>query len=104
MFEIRSYIDRRGRRPFNEWLERLDPPVRQRITRILDRMTEGNLGDLRSVGEGVVERRIHFGPGYRIYLAWDGPRLIILLGGGDKSDQRDDIARAIEDWRDYQNR
>ena len=49
-------------------------------------MTEGNPGDSHSVGEGVVERRIHFGPGYRIYFAWDGPALIILLGGGDKSD------------------
>ena len=77
--------------------------MRQRITRILDRMTEGNLGDSHGVGEGVVERRIHFGPGYRIYFAWDGPTLIILLGGGDKSDQRDDIARAKENWRDHQN-
>ncbi|MDE2786608.1 MAG: hypothetical protein OXL37_08095 [Chloroflexota bacterium] len=67
-------------------------------------MTEGNLGDSHSVGEGVVERRIHFGPGYRIYFAWDGPTLIVLLGGGDKSDQNDDIARAKESWRDYQNR
>lgn len=104
MVEIRSYIDRRERRPFNQWLERLDPPVRQRITRILDRMTEGNPGDSHSVGEGVVERRIHFGPGYRIYFAWDGPTLIILLGGGDKSDQNDDIASAKENWRDYQHR
>lgn len=67
-------------------------------------MTEGNLGDSHSVGEGVIERRIHFGPGYRIYFAWDGPTLIILLGGGDKSDQRDDIAIAKENWRDHQNR
>ena len=67
-------------------------------------MAEGNLGDSHSVGEGVIERRAHFGPGYRVYFAWDGPTLIILLGGGDKSGQRNDIARAKEHWQEYQNR
>ena len=67
-------------------------------------MADGNLGDVRGVGEGVMERRVDFGPGYRIYFAWDGPTLVILLGGGDKSSQRDDIDRAKERWRDYRNR
>ncbi len=67
-------------------------------------MAEGNLGDSHSVGEGVIERRAHFGPGYRVYFAWDGPTLIILLGGGDKSGQGNDIARAKEHWQEYQNR
>ena len=67
-------------------------------------MEDGNLGDVRGVGEGVMERRVDFGPGYRIYFAWDGPTLVILLGGGDKSSQRDDIDRAKERWRDYRNR
>jgi putative addiction module killer protein len=67
-------------------------------------MRAGNLGDVRSVGNGVLERRVWLGPGYRIYFTWDGPKLIILLGGGDKSDQRDDITRAQERWLDYQNR
>lgn len=66
-------------------------------------MGEGNLGDFRGVGEGVMERRVDFGPGYRIYFAWDGPMLIILLGGGDKSNQRNDIDRAKERWRNYLN-
>ena len=64
-------------------------------------MSDGNLGDTRGVGEGVIERRVHFGPGYRIYFAWDGPTLVILLGGGDKSDQRNDIAASKVRWRDY---
>lgn len=63
-------------------------------------MEEGNFGDVRSVGEGVIERRANFGPGYRIYFAWDGSDLVILIGGGDKSDQRNDIIRARERWRD----
>lgn len=70
---------------------------------IINRMELGNLGDTRSVGEGVIERRAHFGPDYRIYFAWANRSLIILLGGGDKSDQREDIGRAIERWQDYQN-
>ena len=104
MPELRGYLDHRGRNPFNRWLEQLDSPARVRIVAILDRMRAGNLGDVRSVGNGVLERRVWLGPGYRIYFAWDGPKLIILLGGGDKSDQRDDITRAQERWLEYQNR
>ena len=104
MPEVRAYMDHRGRQPFYLWLEELSWPVQRRILRIVARMEEGNLGDVRSVGEGVVERRADFGPGYRIYFAWDGPTLIILLGGGDKSSQRNDIARAKGRWREHQNR
>lgn len=57
-------------------------------------MAEGNFGDTQGVGDGVIERRVHFGPGYRVYFAWEGPTLTILLGGGDKNAQPDDIARA----------
>lgn len=66
-------------------------------------MEEGNLGDVRGVGEGVMERRVDFGPGYRVYFGWDGPKLIILLGGGDKSTQRNDIDRARERWHEYRS-
>lgn len=62
------------------------------------------MGDIRAVGEGVIERCADFGPGYRIYFAWDGAKLIILLGGGDKGTQRNDIYRAMERWRDYKIR
>jgi putative addiction module killer protein len=104
MPELRGYLDHRGRNPFNRWLEGLSLPVQRRILRVVARMEEGNFGDFRSVGEGVMERRVNFGPGYRIYYAWDGPMLVILLGGGDKSDQRNDIDRSKSRWRDYQNR
>ena len=85
-------------------MDGLSPTVRRRIQQILGRVAEGNLGDVRAVGEGVIERRADFGPGYRIYFAWDGSDLIIVLGGGDKSAQRDDILRARERWRDYRMR
>ena len=104
MPEIRAYLDYRGRSPFSRWMDDLSPTVRHRIQRILGRMAEGNLGDVHGVGDGVIERRADFGPGYRIYFAWDGQHLIILLGGGDKSRQRHDIDRAKERWRDYQRR
>lgn len=78
--------------------------MQRRVLRVVARMEQGNLGDIRSVGEGVIERRADFGPGYRIYFAWDGPLVIMLLGGGDKNSQRSDIAVAKERWREYQNR
>jgi putative addiction module killer protein len=62
----------------------------------LDRARLGNLGDNRSVGEGVHEFRIAYGPGYRVYFGLEGNRLILLLLGGDKSTQQKDIARAKE--------
>lgn len=67
-------------------------------------METGNLGDTASVGEGVVERRIDWGPGYRIYFGRDGDALIILLAGGDKKSQKDDIKRAKDCWSDYRAR
>ena len=104
MPDIRAYLDTRGHNPFSRWLDGLPSPTRHRIQQILGRMNEGNLGDTRGVGDGVIERRADFGPGYRIYFAWDGTELIILLGGGDKSAQRGDILRAKERWRDYRTR
>jgi len=104
-YEIDYYIASTGRKPFKEWLEGLrDTSGRAKIRVRLDRVRLGNLGDNRSVGEGVLELRIDYGPGYRVYFANDGNRLILLLLGGDKSSQEKDIAKAKEYWRDYQRR
>lgn len=66
----------------------------------LDRVANGNLGLAQSVGEGVHELKINFGPGYRVYFGQDGDE-VILLGGGTKKTQPKDIVAAKDNWRDY---
>jgi putative addiction module killer protein len=80
---------------FAEWLKGLrDVRATAKITSRIDRMEEGNLGDVASVGEGVSEARIHYGPGYRLYFVERGSEIVVLLCGGDKSSQRRDISHA----------
>jgi putative addiction module killer protein len=67
-------------------------------------MEQGNYSNVKSVGSGVHECRIDFGPGYRVYFGKDGEHLILLLGGGTKKRQQNDINNAIAAWRDYKNR
>jgi putative addiction module killer protein len=82
---------------FSEWLNSLkDPITRLRLARRLDRAQFGNLGDVKPVGEGVFEMREHFGPGWRMYYVQRGDVLIVMLGGGDKSTQTADIAKAVK--------
>jgi putative addiction module killer protein len=91
---IREYLSADGRSYFREWLDSLAVPVKARIqTRIL-RFEMGNLGDHKSVGGGVWEARVMFGPGYRFYFGKDGHFIILLLLGGDKSSQSKDIRKA----------
>ena len=104
-YEIEYFIAETGRKPFREWLEGLkDVAGRGKIRVRLDRARLGNLGDNHSIGEGVRELRIDYGPGYRVYFALDGNRLILLLLGGDKSSQERDIDMAKEYWREHQRR
>lgn len=80
---------------FRTWLDSLkDRRARVRIDDRLDRLANGNVGDTKSIGDGLQELRLHFGPGYRIYYIWKDGVLIILLTGGDKSSQARDIAKA----------
>lgn len=82
---------------FDKWFEDLrDRQARARIQTRIDRIELGNFGDFKPVGEGVMEMRIHYGPGYRLYLTKKSNVLIFLLAGGDKSSQQQDIAKAIE--------
>lgn len=100
--ELREYITDDGKSPFAVWLARLDDrQTRGRILARLGRVRLGNLGDAKSVGGGVFELRMPFGPGYRIYFGRDGDRLIILLCAGDKASRSKDIARAKRLWADY---
>ena len=89
---------------FDKWLRKLKDRVgRLRIVERLDRLASGNPGDVKQVGHGVWELRLMFGPGYRIYYLHDGPRVILLLCGGDKATQQRDIERAHQLADDYRN-
>ncbi len=86
-----------SRVPFAEWLNSLrDRRARVRTNSRLRRVGFGNLGDCRSVGEGVFELRIDYGPGYRVYFGQVGTTILLLLCGGDKSTQAEDIRKAKE--------
>lgn len=77
---------------FNAWLNGLkDNKTRLRLARRLERASHGNLGDVAPVGRGVYEMREFFGPGWRMYYLVSGDTIIVMLGGGDKSTQRQDI-------------
>ena len=103
--EVLAYQTREGKVPFDEWLDDLaDQNVVARILARLARVRQGNLGDCKSVGEGVSELRLDYGPGYRVYFAQKGRTLVILLCGGDKRTQDRDIQRARQYWRDYNER
>ena len=94
------YEDPVGRKPFIEWLEGLrDRKGRERIMTRIARLTQGNYSDCESVSEGVSELRMFFGPGYRIYIGEAGNQIVVLLCGGDKSSQTQDIKTAITDLR-----
>lgn len=102
--EIREYLDDRGRSPFGRWFERLNAQAAAKVTTAVSRMEAGNLTSVKSVGGGVSECRIDFGPGYRVYLGRDGDTLIVLLGGGTKNRQQTDIKHAHRLWHEYKHR
>ena len=104
MIEIREYLDHRGRSPFARWFNRLDGPAAARVTMVLERIRAGYVHSVKGVGGGVLEYRIHTGPGYRIYFGRDGEALIILLGGGTKRRQSADIEAAQNLWESYLRR
>ena len=105
MIEVREYRTRDGRRPLSEWIEALsDRSARARVLARIDRLGIGLRGDWKPVGQGVFELRIDYGPGYRIYCAAHGDELVILLCGGDKRKQSQDIETAHEYWQDYKER
>jgi len=103
--EIQNYITADDRSPYEEWIDSLrDSKAISQIDKRLRRVKLGNLGDYCSVGEGVFELRIDYGPGYRIYFGQIGLTIVLLLCGGDKSTQKQDISKAKEFWRDYERR
>lgn len=101
MNEVVEYVLSNGHCPFAEWFDCLDHQAAAKVAAAVERMRAGNFGDHKSVGGGVMERRINYGPGYRIYFGRDGARLVILVGGGTKSRQSSDIQCAQMTWAEY---
>ena len=93
-----------GKCPIRDWLDELDTATAARIEARLKRVSFGNFGDVKAVGQGVSELRIKFGSGYRVYFAQHGDQIVILLCGGDKASQEKDIEKAKSYWIDFKRR
>jgi len=104
MVEVVVYVTEEGKAPFNDWFDKLDVAAALKVRSAIARIETGNLGDVKPVGRGVSERRIPFGPGYRVYFARHGSELLILLNGGTKKRQPRDIEQAKAFWYDYKSR
>jgi putative addiction module killer protein len=104
MIELRGYVDEQGTKPFAQWLDSLEATAAAKVTIALARLGQGNFSQVKGVGAGVFEYKIDFGPGYRIYFGKDGERLVILIGGGTKKRQQNDIAAAQGCWAAYKRR
>ena len=104
MIELVLYVTEEGKVLFEDWFNKLDPAAALKVRTALARIETGNLGDVKPVGQGVSERRITFGPGYRVYFGQDGDKLVILLCGGTKKRQSRDIEQAKAFWDDYKSR
>ena len=102
--QIRYYLTKDGRSPFQEWFESIDSAARAKVTTAITRLQQGNTSNVEPVGKGVLEYRINFGPGYRVYFGRDGATLVILLTGGTKHRQQRDIETATALWTDYKRR
>ena len=104
MIELVVYVTEEGKAPFDDWFDKLDTAAALKVRTALARVETGNLGDVKPIGQGVSERRISFGPGYRVYFGKDGDKIVILLCGGTKKRQSKDIEQAKVFWDDYKNR
>ena len=102
--EIKEYLYADGSSPFADWFDGLYVQAALKVNTHLTRLGNGNLSSVKSVGSGVHECRVDWGPGYRVYLGKDGEKLVILLGGGTKKRQQKDIDKAKELWQEYKKR
>ena len=102
--ELVEYIDETGFNPFGTWFRDLDSGAAARIRIALSRLARGAHSNLKGVGDGVLEYRIDTGPGHRVYLAKRGSDFILLLGGGSKRRQAEDISAAKRRWATFKSR
>lgn len=98
--EVIIYKSPGGRSYFQEWFDTLDDVTADAIMQRLDRIQQGNFGDFKPY-ENIFELRIHYGSGYRVYFGKDGRKLVVILAGSDKKDQKRVAKKAIELWEDY---
>jgi putative addiction module killer protein len=101
---VLEYLDARGRSPYAAWFDNLNANAAAKVATALYRLEAGNFSNVKGVGEGVFERKIDFGPGYRLYFGKSGETIVILLGGSGKQRQQEAIAAAQERWADYKRR
>jgi putative addiction module killer protein len=101
---VLEYIDPQGRSPYGKWFDGLNAIAAAKVASALYRLAEGNFSNVKGVGAGVFERKIDFGPGYRIYFGKDGETVVILLGGSSKQRQQEAIEAAKERWAEYRRR
>ena len=101
---LREYLDGDGRSAHAKWFDSLNAVAAAKVAAALYQLAAGNFSNVKGVGSGVLERRIDFGPGYRVYFGKDGDTLVILLGGSSKQRQQEAVAAAQARWGDYRRR
>jgi len=101
---VKEYIGSNGESSFAEWFNGLNAQTAAKVSTALTRIEMGNMSNVKGVGDGVLEYRIHFGAGIRIYFGKDGDTLVILLGGGTKRRQQKDIEAAKNRWQEFKER
>ena len=104
MIALQEYLDGDGQSQYRAWFIGLEVASATKVAVALERIAQGNRSSIKGVGEGVSECKIDFGPGYRIYFGKDGEQLVILLGGGTKKRQKEDVEAAQAAWREYKQR
>jgi putative addiction module killer protein len=102
--KVQEYESEAGEHPFSEWFNSLNVQAALKVRTAIARIENGNVSNVKAVGQGVSEYKLNFGPGYRIYFAKDGETLVILLGGGTKKRQSRDIENAQLLWKNYKQR
>ena len=93
MIKVREYVDKTDKSPYAVWHDRLDARAAAKVSTVLYRLEQGNFSNTKGVGGGIFEHKINFGPGYRIYFGKDGECIVIILCGGTKKRQQQDIER-----------
>lgn len=101
--DVQEYVRENGASPYQKWFNRLNSVAAAKVAVARARLEQGNTSNVKWF-QGIGEYRINWGPGYRIYLAQDGPKLIILFGGGTKKNQSSDIEKAKKLYQEYKHR